>query len=455
MLGDRYRSFTNKVRVYEPESLIRLIASTAANRFFNRQQFNLQAARFFRYPEAAFPDFVLAAIVKAICEIPERKYYRRDRTPALADLGKLQDLFLNCPIDEPMESMDDLQRWFFRTAYLQFPTHHGSWKQIPRALLLHSQEQGAFDAESAFASAVGISLKDFVFIGLSLFVLSRFNRDGGLPLEIFSKVAFEALQRPKIEAFLERTSATIAKLRSDALTIVRTPGYEIYEHNPLFERPVIQLSDGSLVLPVPTLILDRVTDGIYYDLAKAGGGQFLTHLGHAYESYVGKLFEHHTTLHLEAEREYGPKSAKKRTVDWLVSNGSSSLLLECKTKRLRINSPSPYRPQQLLDDLKAGVVTAVKQLWTTRKAMDERLVFADRSQDEVFPLIVTLGDSYLFNSDPVRSLLANETSINPDDFVYQVVSLDEIEDLTSLEDASDIFEVLRKKVESPDKRQYD
>ncbi len=455
--GEAYHAFSNKVRSYDPRDLIALVARTSAQRLFDPDSLNAQAAQFFKHPEATFFDFILAAIVKASIEIEPARHIRRDKIPSLQDLGQLQDMFMSCSAEEPMEGLDDFYQFFFRTGHLQFPTQRLPWKQIPRALLLYTSASGLvddYDPEKAFESLAGISIRDFMFIGNVVVILAQQSEDGQINVDVLMRLPHEVFSKANLDAFFRLTVATESEMRQSILTVVRIPGFEIYEYNPLVERPILRDQYGRLILPVPRYLIDRVTEGLFYDLAEMDDGVFLTYLGKSFERYVGRLFVHHRNAEIHGEREYGSKRSRRKTTDWLIAHDSTAALLECKTKRLKVGSETSQRPYQLADDLKRGVVKAVLQLRSTTEAIRGELVYEEYRHHRLLPLVVLLDSCFLFNADPVRSMVAKETGIGPDDFIYQVASVDEVEDLATL-DALSILRVLAEKIDSPETRQSD
>jgi hypothetical protein len=202
---------------------------------------------------------------------------------------------------------------------------------------------------------------------------------------------------------------------------VRIPGYEIYEYNPLVARPIVKLADGSHSLPVPGLLLERITAGIYYDLAARFGREFQSYLGDAFEFYVGRLFEHRNDLEIIGEEEFGPKRRRRKSSDWLVASNGEAFLLECKTKRLRIGSATtPHRVQQLADDLKLGMVTGVRQLATTFEAIRSGLVFNGHDSDALYPLLVSMSSCFV-QLGSRASIVASASGLDHH-FRYQIAS---------------------------------
>src|SRR5438034_2780037 len=53
--------------------------------------------------------------------------------------------------------------------------------------------------------------------------------------------------------------------------------------------------------------------------------------------------------------EYGPRKSRRLSPDWILTSGSRAVLLECKTKKLRLGSRLPQFREQFKEDVQAGI----------------------------------------------------------------------------------------------------
>jgi len=159
------------------------------------------------------------------------------------------------------------------------------------------------------------------------------------------------------ENFLARTSATYQQFRELSREFeVKDPLYKKTEFNLLNKRPLIA-SGKELLVPVPRFLAYRVSEGIYFDimdLMSDPGGKanpFLSYFGRLFEEYVGKLlkwtFGEDNVIH---EPLYG--KPQRGGPDWIVLDGQTALLFECRTSRLRLDSKVYGQQADLIEDAK-------------------------------------------------------------------------------------------------------
>ncbi len=462
MRGDAYKSLRNKVREFNAHELLRAIAQVSSLRYKDPDKVTRAASRHLTNPQVAFPDFILTEISKIAIQIEDRPYYRRDRKPNFRGLAYLQTLYLNVDADQDFTNLNDLEEFMFRLSSLQFRSQGPLWQMIPRTLLIHTgyaldTGTGDFNAVQEFHQAMGLSLEDYTSLGVSIFALAIASRDGLLHLEHLAKVDLPQHEQSKVSLFLEHVSTDFDTFRAECREKCDPqPGLEIYDYNPLVARPIVMLPTGQYVLPVPRLLVERVTSGVYYDLAETHGNEFLTYLGHAYQHYIGRLFEGVDGIQVMRETEYGPKRKKQLSSDWIVSQEKRAMVMECKTKRLRLGSQLPHMAHILQADIRQGVTGAVAQLSRCVNDIRRGDVFAHLADAKLFPIVVTLDHSYLFNARPVRGLVLDQLSnIGVEAIDYQVASTEEVEFLTAFQDGSKLMGIIERKFETPEFGEYD
>ena len=192
MRGDAYKSLRNKVREFNASELLGAIARVSAQKYKNPDKVTRAASRYLTNPQTALPDFILAEISKIAIQIEDRPYYRRDKDPNFRHLAYLQTLYLNVDAEQDFTDLNDLEEFMFRLFPLQFSSQGPLWQMVPRTLLIHAgyaldTEKGDFDAVQEFHKAMGLSLEEYTFLGLSIFALAIASRDG-LLLYVISEI---------------------------------------------------------------------------------------------------------------------------------------------------------------------------------------------------------------------------------------------------------------------------
>jgi len=110
-----------------------------------------------------------------------------------------------------------------------------------------------------------------------------------------------------------------------------------YAFDPLRSFPMIRVADDRLFCPMPTLLLWRVTEGVYFDLVKEGAA-FDRTFGPAFQDLAAEVVAaadpsgHFETL---PEVRYGTKAKPKDSVDLIVQDETGVLFVECKASRFK------------------------------------------------------------------------------------------------------------------------
>lgn len=182
-----------------------------------------------------------------------------------------------------------------------------------------------------------------------------------------------------------------------------------YAFNPLWQYPLITVSDEITVCPIPGLLIRRITEGLYFDVIGEDPNAMSAHLGPAFQSYVGEVIERAASgnyVFLPEER-YGPKKAIRDTVDWIVSDDSGSLFVEVKLLKMGRAAKEQLAPHEAVKREFGKMAKAVGQIYATlSEARDGKYPTWKPNGLPVYPVVVTLDDWNLF-SHTTYSLLAD------------------------------------------------
>lgn len=144
-----------------------------------------------------------------------------------------------------------------------------------------------------------------------------------------------------------------------------------YDYGPLLEFPLVQLSDEEYICPIPKLLVDRFTDGLFHDFANGLGG---TGKGNDFRAYFGRLFERYVGMQLalvfqadqlKPETHYG--NPDKSTPDWVVDYPSYCLGLECRSSTFTLTTRQFADIDGILRDLVRIGAQTLKDLWPKLK----------------------------------------------------------------------------------------
>jgi len=144
-----------------------------------------------------------------------------------------------------------------------------------------------------------------------------------------------------------------------------------YDYGPLLEFPLVQLSENEYICPIPKLLIDRFTDGLFHDFANGLQG---TGRGNDFRAYFGRLFERYVGMQLalvfqadqlNPETHYG--NPDRSTPDWVVNHPSFCLALECRSSTFTLDTRQFADINGIFRDLgKIGGQT-IKDLWPKLK----------------------------------------------------------------------------------------
>ena len=215
----------------------------------------------------------------------------------------------------------------------------------------------------------------------------------------------KTLPREKIEKFLAFTSKTLAELRPILKAEQRYDADFAYAYSSLRAFPLIRMAffrdEDAFVCPLPTLLFWRITGGLYYDLIN--DPRFPNPFGESFQRYVGEVWQRAITngsLHLLPEEEYGPKKARKRSVDWIVTDEHSAIFLECKAKRLAWGAKSSLNDLTQLeadiDSMAAAVVQVYKTIIDYQGGQYPH--FSYDVERKIYPVVVTFENWRMFGS---------------------------------------------------------
>ncbi|MCP3020393.1 hypothetical protein [Cupriavidus basilensis] len=178
--------------------------------------------------------------------------------------------------------------------------------------------------------------------------------------------------------------------------------------NYLEAKPLIRLwGDRPMQFhcPIPELVLRRVTEGLFYDLAKSDA-KYGNAYGVAFQEYVGDVLRaqfKRDSQRVIKEQEYHVNKDRKDGVDWIVSDATGHLMIECKARRMKLDAKMTPDSEHLtgtLNDLANSIVQHYKNV---HDALECKTPWKPDGLP-VYPILVTYEDWYLFAPHVVEYL---------------------------------------------------
>jgi hypothetical protein len=354
-------------------------------------------------------------------------------------------------LDEPFLHHDDnlFSAWSFlvRTAWWQFPLQTGNRYVLPRyysmfRLINDGISNRRFDVPSELKNLTGATLEELMAWGLILFAQCRAG--GFFSAETFrsSEVAqtFDLTTNNKVMTVFDMAGADYQSFRelqsqyeSDDLLYMQT------EFNALFRKPLIFGDGRGWIAPVPRMILERFTMGLFYDLAdqyrERRQNDFLDFFGDLFEYYIGRLLEEGWgTDRVQHEPRYG--SPELRGPDWIVKQDDCVLLFECKGGRLRLPSKTVATEEDMRADIGRMFVDPIAKYPAKIEDLKSGATGLDlRNVRKFYPCVVV--PEYIYMDIVYRTLIDDELQrrgIAP--FEYYLIDINTIEIFSGLASSS-------------------
>lgn len=278
---------------------------------------------------------------------------------------------------------------FFRTAHRQFP-----W-QIPMTTQSTYRYYRIFnfgDLKGIVESKIGLTPKEIYQIGLTLIGLFNNYFSAEIPI----KSSIRAIDANKIGLFMYTFGLDLKTLKERLSQSLTFNENLVYGYNPLRANPLI-IYENKLYCPLPTLLLWQITSGIYYRIINEKG--FNEAFGKSFQDYVGFISKH--VFHdvprylIYPEEVYG--TPQKRTIDWVIEDKESFLMIECKAKRLTISSKSELLDNSAiesdLDKMTSFIIQGYKTILEFKKGNYPHIKY--ESTKSLFLLILTLEEWFI------------------------------------------------------------
>ncbi|MCH7652471.1 MAG: hypothetical protein IIB14_02215 [Chloroflexi bacterium] len=284
-----------------------------------------------------------------------------------------------------------------RVVYQQYPDLEEDG-YVPRSLIIYRRiapalrHEVGFDFEEAFADGYGLSLDEYLRIGMRAY---RWCIDGpGKPFSP-SDVTPNGYTQGAVERALALLSCDYDAFRS-MLDVPdgRNSHFEPYNLNPFRKVPVLKLPGNEYLAPVPSFLLRRITHGLYYDLIDLDRPGYIGLMGRSFKEYVGELLKGQSGL-------VGGSDG----LPWVLHNSDTAVVIETITRPFGALGRSTGDPKHLEQDLsrRGGVVDTAGRL---RGFLDSPGELKAAIEGRRIVCVVTaLEDFYLANGPMIKGIV--------------------------------------------------
>jgi hypothetical protein len=185
---------------------------------------------------------------------------------------------------------------------------------------------------------LGCSLSDYRLLGEFVFFVSSTHHAH------FNEVIFKMPEMQRLLGTLTPDQASDVYRRhflqtADDFRVAvgknnRPAPYRRMTFNPLIDKPVVRCGGADDYVPVPLLMMRKVTPlGLYYTGIKRWGHDFADDLGYIFEPYLGRHLKHCRGADVYPEIKYGPAATRLDSIDWFVVTPTAVVLIDAKSVR--------------------------------------------------------------------------------------------------------------------------
>lgn len=234
----------------------------------------------------------------------------------------------------------------------------GNLPRLYRSILLY----GSGHCAEHFSNTAGIAPADFVRVGFALYALAL----SGPVFDARVDLSLLGISAEMQDAALARLSIGLTGARDGAVRRRRGKRPTAYRASLLRDYPIIGYGVGShhMTAPLPPLILQRITSGMYLDVVD-GGEAVRREIGQRFEEYCLEYLRRSLIGYdVRGEVEYGTKKHRFRSPDVIVTRGGEVHgIFECKLKRMTLEARYSDDP---IRDARSGYEEIAKdfvQIW--------------------------------------------------------------------------------------------
>lgn len=460
------RKLNALLEVAEDEGFIQLIWAVDAL----QSGFEQSAAPFLanRYPAAAVTTDIsskmhihkweLETLVNELLVVPKRKKPKRGRDRQLV-INNFENIVRATNFLRGLENSEDgrrshdksIMRELVRIANRQFDWQRGYFNlpQFYRNAFVYGQGESS----EFFEDRYGITINQLSLVGFAIYS-ALIQRPVFLRNSDLLKFGITAIELERCLSLISRPEKV---MRSLAIAERKSIHPTAYRASVLRRFPCLLFGDeGERVrAPLPQLILERVTGGIFYDVV-GGGGSVRHDYGRRFEEYCLRyLRAMFPRMEWRPEEKYRVKPHYFDTPDILLTDGAGlGLVIECKATRMGYDAKFGDGDERGFED----IIKAVFQLWRFFSHCRRGLT-GFRANADVVGAVLTL-DNWMLMAKSLQSeviaaarILATKKDSNILDEDCKPIAFFSVTDLeeTSAKATADSFLAAIRKCARPDR----
>ncbi len=419
-----------------------------------------------RYPPIRLAPFIVAgAAMFALRYCPPRPFRKTFRPLPDEELIPFLRLVSAYLLADPLTFDETIREeyreanpafTFLRFVASQFPYDVGYFGQYARSLILYEElppklagRPGVprFDLPAAFEELNGVPVLDFLKAGYMAWAAAGSGNQLAFSRTYFDRARAQGMVLPsdgEMLRVLDQLSTTQERFVAEHERLKNADRrFAMYDFNPLVSYPVVRpfaseraprAEEDALVVPLPDLLLSRLSVGVYYQMFNRHKEEFTRYFGHLFGEYVGMVLRNSVPPGaLVSEEDIRKTYPEKRgkAPDWAVVDGTMAVLVECKATRFTRRALTTGDEVAVNEGLKQ-VLKGLGQLHEFAEACRARRPGLERFHGctEFKPVLSTPEPLYLVNShffrEHIDGLLAAR---GVTDLPWLVLPIDELEQL--------------------------
>lgn len=285
----------------------------------------------------------------------------------------------------------------------QFPWQRG-YVGIP-SLYRNAYIYGQGECAAYLQQAADLTSSDMTLVGFSL--LAVFYPEPAIrPATDMALLHDWGISPDTLGRTLDRIARPIADLRRVASLLRDVELMTAYKPSILRQYPCLQVGHRGrvLVAPLPDLIMDRVTNGLFYDVI-GGGGPVREEIGRRFEEYSLALLREMLNAQFEPEATYRTRLGPIATPDVLMcgEGGAVQLAIECKASRMSVTARFGDAPEE--DRGYEEIAKGVMQLWRFFAHCRQQIA-PNRMAPDAQGMILTMDEWFAARSTVIPQIMA-------------------------------------------------
>ncbi|MDP3555944.1 MAG: hypothetical protein Q8T03_01145 [Bacteroidota bacterium] len=412
-----YKPFRNQLRQFEVLDSLRVLWAFAGNYSSGNQlPADIEIPGGFNYSDEVSDrkyrgvfDHEIDFLSKEIIINCQKVASRENSLKYKRHLGKLVNYVRQILVEKIDLCQKDFQQDFFlsfnRLVHHQFPWQENTNRQsIIRYYKIFSDEK----VNVLVKKITGLSTYEIFLIGFFYFSITSNQFENYLP----SNSETRLITIEMLNLFFANYSISISNLKEAMIATQQINCNLFYTYNHLKEKPII-MEDDRFYCPIPMLLYWQITNGTYYKICNEP--HFNNAFGNSFQNYVGEVLNYIVTNMAVANTKILPESSynknQNKTSDWIVVDKEAILFIECKTKRMRLDSKTEIDSTALEKDLHK-LASFVVQIYITymdyasgkyELKYDPGLIFV--------PLVVTLEDWFVAMNPTLKKIVHEEVEV--------------------------------------------